>query len=137
MSENLTQLLLMRADWFALAIMRGIRRSPWPDITPAQSRLLATMGGKPMSMSALARRLTISRQAVHKTVNELARQGILQVLDDPDRGNAKLVAYTDKGRQINRAGAQIIEQVERELADTIGAPALNQLKSLLARSWDA
>lgn len=135
MAENLKQLLLQRSDWFADEIMRGIQRSPWPDITAAQSRLLATMGGKPMSMAELGRRLAISRQAVHKTVNELVRKGILELRDDPDRGNAKRVVYTEKGRQINRAGAQIIERVERDLAARIGTPALKQLKALLAGPW--
>ncbi len=136
MSENLKQLLLKRSDWFADRIMLGIRESPWPHITAAQSRLLALMGGKPMSMSELGRRLAISRQAVHKTVNELARQGILDLRDDPDRGNAKLVVYTDKGRQINRAGAQIIERIERDLAQRIGEAALARLKALLAADWE-
>ncbi|MFK7962824.1 MAG: MarR family winged helix-turn-helix transcriptional regulator [Burkholderiaceae bacterium] len=136
MSENLTQLLLKRSDWFADEIMRGIQRSPWPHITPAQSRLLALMGGKSASMAALGRRLAISRQAVHKTVNELVRQGILEVKVDPERGNAKLVSYTEAGRQVNRAGANLIEQAERKLADRIGQSGVEQLKQLLQADWD-
>ena len=85
---NLKQLLLERADWFAREIMKGVKRSEHAYITPAQSRLLAHMGGKPMNMAELARRLAISRQAVHKTVSELARRGILEVIDDPQRDRA-------------------------------------------------
>lgn len=136
MDDNLHQLLLRRADWFAAEIMRGIGRSPFPHITPAQSRLLAHMGGRPTSMSELARRLAISRQAVHKTVGELARQGILEVQQDPERGNATRVTYTAKGRAINRAGAAIIERAEARIAARIGEPALAELKALLAREWD-
>ena len=136
MSENLTQLLLKRSDWFADEIMRGIQRSPWPHITPAQSRLLALMGGKSASMAALGRRLAISRQAVHKTVNELVRQGILEVKVDPERGNAKLVSYTEAGRQVNRAGANLINQAERKLAGRIGQSGVEQLKQLLQADWD-
>ncbi len=136
MPENLTQLLLKRSDWFADEIMRGIKRSPWPYITPAQSRLLARMGGKSTSMAELGRRLAISRQAVHKTVNELVKLGILEVSDDPDRGNAKLVSHTEAGRQINRAGVDLIRKAERKLADQIGEQAVAQLKTLLAQGWD-
>lgn len=136
MSENLTQLLLKRSDWFAEEIMRGIQRSPWPFITPAQSRLLARMGGKSTSMAELGRRLAISRQAVHKTVNELVRLGILEVHADPERGNAKLVSYTETGRAVNRAGVAFIEQAERKLASRIGEDAVQQLKTLLASGWD-
>jgi len=135
-TPNLKQLLLDRADWFAREIMKGVRSSDYAFVTPAQSRLLAHMGGKPMRMAELARRLAISRQAVHKTVTELARRGILEVRDDPDRGNSKLVVYTDRGRQLNRAGAQIIERLEERIASAIGSRELDTLKELLASSWD-
>jgi len=136
-APNLKQLLLERSDWFAREIMKGVRHSDYAFITPAQSRLLAHMGGKPMSMAELARRLAISRQAAHKTVTELARRGILEVRDDPERGNSKLVVYTDKGRQLNRAGAQIIERLEERVARSIGPDGLRRLKELLASEWDA
>jgi hypothetical protein len=52
MSANLKQLLLARSDWFAREIMSGVKRSEYAYITPAQSRLLAHMGGKPTSPEA-------------------------------------------------------------------------------------
>jgi DNA-binding MarR family transcriptional regulator len=134
-TPNLKQLLLARSDWFAEEIMKGIRGSDYGFITPAQSRLLAHMGGKPCSMAELARRLGVSRQAVHKTVIELVRRDILALHDDPERGNTKLVVYTDHGRRINRAGAAIIERIEQRLATQLGEPALAQLKTLLASRW--
>ena len=136
MSVNLKQLLLARSDWFAREIMSGVKRSEYAYITPAQSRLLAHMGGKPTSLSELARRLAISRQAVHKTAGELVRRGILEIRDDPERRNAKHVVYTERGRQVNRAGAQIIERLEERIAGRIGAQRLAELKGLLAADWD-
>ena len=135
-TPNLKQLLLARSDWFAREIMKGVRSSEYAFITPAQSRLLAHMGGKPTSMAELARRLAISRQAVHKTVTELARRGILELRDDPRRGNSKLVVYTEKGRLLNRAGAQIIGQIEERIARSIGSDGVAQLRRLLAADWE-
>lgn len=134
---NLKQLLLERSDWFAREIMESISHSrEYAFITPAQSRVLALMGGKPMSMAELARRLAISRQAVHKTVAELARRGILEVRDDPERGNSKLVLYTEAGRELNRAGAKMIDRVEERIAARIGPEGLRALKRLLESDWD-
>jgi DNA-binding MarR family transcriptional regulator len=135
-APNLKQLLLARSDWFAREIMKGVRQGEFAFITPAQSRLLAHMGGKPTSMAELARRLAISRQAVHKTVTELARRGVLEVREDPARGNARLVVYTERGRQVNRAGAQLIERIEERIARRVGAAGVAQLKQLLAAPWD-
>jgi DNA-binding MarR family transcriptional regulator len=138
MPANLKQLLLARSDWFAREIMSGVRRSEFAYITPAQSRLLAHMGGRPMPMPELARRLAISRQAVHKTVTELARRGILEIRDDPERRNAKLIVYTERGRQVNRVGAAaaIIERVEERIATRLGRARLDELKALLAAEWE-
>ena len=136
MPANLKQLLLVRSDWFAREIMSSVRRSEFAYITPAQSRLLATMAGKPTSMAELARRLAISRQAVHKTVAGLARRGILEIRDDPERRNAKLIVYTERGRQVNRAGAQIIDRIEDRIAARIGRARLDELKALLDADWD-
>ena len=135
-APNLKQLLLARSDWFAREIMKGVKRSEYAFLTEAQSHLLATMAGKPTSMAELARRLAISRQAVHKTVAELARRGILEIQDDPDRGNAKRIVYTERGRQVNRAGAAIIERLEERIAERIGREELQTLKRLLAENWD-
>ncbi|MGD9944457.1 MAG: MarR family winged helix-turn-helix transcriptional regulator [Burkholderiaceae bacterium] len=136
MTDNLKQLLLARSDWFAREIMRGVRGSEFAYLTPAQSRLLAHMGGKPMSMAELARRLGVSRQAAHKTVGELVRREILAVQADPRRGNSKLVVYTDKGREVNRVGAQIIASIEGRLAERIGPQGVETLRALLAADWD-
>ena len=133
---NLKQLLIARSEWFDREIMKGVRRSEYADITPAHARLLARMGGKPTSMAELARRLAISRQAVHKSVTELVRRGILAVRDDPQRGNSKLVIYTDRGRQVNRAGAQIIERLEERIARRVGRDELEAIKRMLAAPWD-
>lgn len=132
---NLKQLLLARNHWFAQEIMAGVRASNYAFITDGQSRLLAHMGGKPMRMTELARRLGISRQAVHKSVNELIRRGILELRDDPNRANARLVAYTPRGKELNRGGARIIEDIERRIAEAIGAKGLSDLKALLSKDW--
>jgi DNA-binding MarR family transcriptional regulator len=133
MSSNLKQLLIAKNDWFAEQIMDGVRGGEYGYITPAQSRLLAHMGGKPNSMAELSRKLGISRQAVHKTVVELARRGILELQDDPDRGNSKLVVYTDKGKKVNRAGMEIIANIEAKIAERIGQKSLHTLKVILAK----
>ncbi len=132
---NLKQLLLARSEWFADEIMKGVERSDYAFISPAQSRLLAVMAGKPTHMAELARRLAISRQAVHKTVGELARRGLLALLDDPERGNSKLVVYTERGRLLNRAGVRMIEQTEARIAARIGQARLDTLRALLAADW--
>jgi DNA-binding MarR family transcriptional regulator len=134
-TDNLKQLLLARNEWFARALEREIARSPYAYLTPAEGRLLAHMAGKPSHMAELARRLGVSRQAVHKTVTALAHRGILELAHDPARGNTKLVLYTEKGREVNREGAGLIAGIEARLEARIGAMALEELKAILGADW--
>jgi DNA-binding MarR family transcriptional regulator len=131
---NLNELLLARSDWLAQQLLEAVKMARF-DITPAQTRLLAQMAGKPTSMAELARRLGVSRQAVHKTVSELVRREILRVEEDPERGNATKVVYTELGREVNREGAKIIQSIEARLAQRIGERKINQLKQLLQDQW--
>jgi DNA-binding MarR family transcriptional regulator len=134
-SQNLKQLLLARSDWFAEEIHKSVSQSEYAYLTPGQTRLLSLMGGRAQSMAELARRLAISRQAAHKRVMELCKRGILELRDDPERGNSKLVYYTEKGREVNRRGAQIIERIEQRIASRIGEPKLEALRKLLNEDW--
>jgi DNA-binding MarR family transcriptional regulator len=134
---NLNQLLLARNDWLSQAILSGVKQSDAADLSAAQTRLLAVMAGKPTSISELARRMGVTRQAVHKTVIELERRGVLRVHDDPQRGNAKLVIYTEKGRELNRQGARIINSIESRLTAQLGSTKVQHLKKLLAADWGA
>ena len=136
MATNLKQLLLVRNDWFSSEIFKGAKAAGYSSLTQSEARLLAHMAGKPMSMSELARRLSISRQAVHKSVAELERRGVLVVQGDPQRGNSKLVVYTAKGKELNAAGVKIITQIEARIAEQIGAENLEALKRILALKWD-
>ena len=132
--------------------MASARKQPEPEVQIVQAALLLDVYGallterqrqfmlmhfeQDLSFSEIAREFRISRQAVHKTVSELARRGILEVIDDPQRGNSKLVHYTDKGRLLNRAGAQIIQRIESDIAQQLGEARLRDLKQLLAEPWD-
>ena len=136
MATNLKQLLLVRNDWLSSEIFKGAKAAGYSSLTQSEARLLAHMAGKPMSMSELARRLSISRQAVHKSVAELERRGVLVVQGDPQRGNSKLVVYTAKGKELNAAGVKIITQIEARIAEQIGAENLEALKRILALKWD-
>ena len=136
MATNLKQLLLARNDWFSSEIFKGAKAAGYSSLTQSEARLLAHMAGKPMSMSELARRLSISRQAVHKTVAELERRDVLEVKNDPQRGNSKLVIYTAIGIELNSAGVKIIGQIEARIAQRVGAKDLEALKRILALDWD-
>jgi DNA-binding MarR family transcriptional regulator len=58
------------------------------------------------------------------------------VRDDPQRRNARLVVYTEMGKQVNRAGAKIINAIEARIGAKLGPDKLETLRDLLAADWD-
>jgi DNA-binding MarR family transcriptional regulator len=51
----------------------------------------------PQPVASLARTMGLSRQAVQRTVNELALKGLLEFQPNPHHQTAQLVVLTDKG----------------------------------------
>ena len=96
----------------ANAEMRG-----YADITPAMSRLFAYLAGKPIAISDLARKLSVSRQAVHKLALEASRLGYVEFMPSSDDARLKLLKFTAKGQVCLRVW-QTGDRLHLEVHDT-------------------
>jgi DNA-binding MarR family transcriptional regulator len=52
-----------------------------------------------LSAAQIARRVGLTRQAVQRTVNELAAAGMVAFADDPDDRRSQLISMTVKGKE--------------------------------------
>ncbi|MCB9959758.1 MAG: winged helix-turn-helix transcriptional regulator [Rhodospirillaceae bacterium] len=132
---NLRQLLLKRSAWFEEQIVEAADRYGYGFVTPAMNRLFAHMPRQPVSISALARRLAVSRQAVHQTVAEACRRGILELVTHDSDARLRKVRFTPKGRAMKRAAAQAVEEIEAELERRLGAEDFAALRRILESTW--
>ena len=80
----------------------------------------------------LAKKMGISKQAASQNVKELVRLGYLEMGPDPEDKRAKLVLYTEKGRDYLRAGQKVKLAMQKEMADLLGDEALEHLARQLA-----
>lgn len=80
----------------------------------------------------LADRLEISKQAVSKRVAELVAHGVVEVVPDPADGRAKLVRFTPHGLAAIRHGLGVLNGLEHQLAEQIGADRMATLREILA-----
>lgn len=67
--------------------------------TVARWHVLSVLSGRPLTVSAAARRLGLARQSVQRVVDELVADGMLSRLDNPDHQRAPLHELTDPGRR--------------------------------------
>ena len=132
---NLRQLLLKRSTWFEERIVEAADSYGYGFVTPAMNRLFAHMPRQPVSISALARRLAISRQAVHQTVAEACRRGILELVAHESDARLRKVQFTKKGRAMKQSATLAVREIEAELERRLGAEDFATLRRILERHW--
>jgi DNA-binding MarR family transcriptional regulator len=83
-------------------------------------------------ITELAEQLSISKQAVNQTINQIEDAGYVRRQPDPSDGRAKLVVLTAAGEQLLRQGAALVEEVEAEFSALIDASGVERLSANLA-----
>jgi DNA-binding MarR family transcriptional regulator len=132
---NLRQLLLKRSNWFEERIVDAADHYGYGFVTPAMNRLFAHMPRKPVSISTLARRMAVSRQAVHQVVTEACRRGILELVLDESDARLRKVRFTEKGRTMKQSAALAVDEIEADLERRLGAEDFATLRRILESSW--
>jgi len=134
-STNLARLLLDRFRWFDQALLETLNDRLGVELTSAQSLLFADLPIEGARQSDLARRLGVSRQAINELVRGLERQGLLEIVPDPDSGRSKLVRPTNRGRESSRVAVETFAQLETDLRSRIGDRLVDQLRRALGSEW--
>jgi DNA-binding MarR family transcriptional regulator len=96
-----------------------------PHIPPAGIRL-----------TELAARANMTKQAMAELVDEIERRGYLQRTTDPADRRAKIIKFTDPGWATVNLALSALGELEVEIADRLGEPALRQLRSMLLQILD-
>lgn len=131
----LRHLLMSRSDWMERRVMALAEINGYPHVSTAMNRLFAHLGGKPLGLSELARRLSVSRQAVHKLAQEAEKQGLVEFVPSEEDGRVMLLRFTQKGWRMSEKAAASFAEIEQELAAHIGTKELQTLKRVLAMPW--
>jgi DNA-binding MarR family transcriptional regulator len=83
----------------------------------------------PLPVAQIARNMGLTRQAVQRTANELAGEGLIRFAPNPNHQRAKLVLLTRKGEA---AYAASIERWEPAAAALGGGSSLKDVETTLA-----
>nr|MDT0664909.1 MarR family transcriptional regulator [Micromonospora sp. DSM 115978] len=86
---------------------------------------------QPTTVSALAKRLDVSKQGAAQIVDDMERRGYLLRTPDPDDRRARLVALSPRGRQALDAARQFHAATEQRLTDSYGPGAVSTLRAIL------
>ncbi|WP_151737053.1 MarR family winged helix-turn-helix transcriptional regulator [Paenibacillus tengchongensis] len=88
-----------------------------------------------LSISAISRMINISRQGAQKCVNGLLAEGYAEIAQAAGNGRDKHIALTSKGLETSRKLLECKQDIERNIAEKLGAERVESLKRLLAEDW--
>lgn len=114
-----------------LALERVAARTRLP-IRASHTALFPHIDLEGTRQTELARRVGVSKQAIHQLVTELEGLGVLERVADPSDRRATLVRFTNaKGRTL-LDGLALLGELERELEQGIGARRMRALHEALS-----
>ena len=135
--QTLYRLLLRASRAETTATLERIHRCGYTDISLADTNLLANLDTEGTSISALARRAGVTRQAASQQIAALERAGYVERRPSDTDGRAVVIVQTERGRALLERALEIVEDLEDVYADHLGDERLADLKealsSLLAR----
>jgi len=103
----------------------------------AIANLLPHITFEGVRVGALADKLGISKQAVSKTLAEMAAEGVVELVPDPADARGKRVRFTARGADAIQHGLGVLAALERELAGRIGERTMKALHDALVAIDDA
>jgi DNA-binding MarR family transcriptional regulator len=109
--------------------------TPYKTLTNAQVRVLATLRGEELTIAETARRLGISRQAVHKIVSQLVKDKLLKLQNIKGNSRDKQIVFTLTGISMKKEALHVLEQLENEVEKAIGPRQFKVLKAILQKEW--
>lgn len=114
-------------------VSRTLAHRGYKGVSPSTLAFLGQLDCGVNVAAEVARALGQSRQMVAKTVGRLAELGYLRMSKDPDRGNQKVIAFTEEGEQLVAEAREILASLDMKLDDALGEASLDELISLLGR----
>lgn len=106
------------ANEYSLEQIRNATGEDW--IRPSHTNLFPHIPFDGIRLTDLADRLGVTKQAAQVLVDDLVQGGFLERVPDPDDGRAKLIRWSERGRQGLAHGVGFLQELEEELGAEIG-----------------
>ena len=128
---TLYRLVLRASEAERRETLSRLRQRGYEDVTSTDAVLLANLDTTDTTISALARRCGVTRQAASQQLALLAQRGYVSRKPDPANSRAILVRRTAKGHALLHDALEVVAEIEAEYAGLLGAGRLAALKEVL------
>jgi DNA-binding MarR family transcriptional regulator len=93
------------------------------DLRPAFGVVFRALRDDPLTLTVLASRLGVTKQAAAKVVDEMESKRLLRRKDSRADGRAKLLELTARGRRAMATAIEVGGQIDQRLVDAAGPRA--------------
>jgi DNA-binding MarR family transcriptional regulator len=104
-----------------------------PDMRAPYGYVLRAVADGGLTLTELAERLAVTKQAAIKVVDEMEARGFVAREPAPDDRRAKLLRLTERGRRVRTAALAASEEMERELRADLGDADVEAMRRVLLR----
>ncbi|MGX2957897.1 MarR family winged helix-turn-helix transcriptional regulator [Peribacillus sp. JNUCC 23] len=120
--------------------VRRISEKAWNDqseiyISNSEWYIMARVFKKRPTISYVTKNVNISRQAIHKFIKNLSAKGLVEVRNVENNKKEKCIQLTALGEECYEKNAALKAQLEKKIAEKIGAEQVNILKDILKLDW--
>jgi DNA-binding MarR family transcriptional regulator len=126
-----TLAVLMREAFVALndLVMARLAERGHSAVRSAHSAVFQYLDDTGTTVSLLAERAQVTKQAMAELVRHLEAHGYVTRVPDPADRRAKLVLPTDRGHEVLAIAQQLIPEIDDLVSDIVGADRVPALKA--------
>ena len=128
-SRPLTLTMLMREAFVALngVVLARLAERGHPEVRAAHSAVFQYLDDTGTTVSALADRAQMTKQAMAELVRHLEAHGYVRRVPDPADRRAKLVLATERGRDVLAIARALVPEIEERVGAVVGAERVPSL----------
>ncbi|MBE1530015.1 DNA-binding MarR family transcriptional regulator [Sphingopyxis sp. OAS728] len=127
--------LFQRFCWLDEGLQARLHDHGWPDVNRPQSMVMTNIVSGVVRPSDIARNLGVSRQAIHSTINQMVKLGIVQLEVDPADRRHMIVSLTDLGARMRKDAQRSMDELTAQIAAVLGQDKFDALLAALEADW--
>jgi DNA-binding MarR family transcriptional regulator len=130
--RNMRQLLLRASRLVNRNVVDGLQARGYADLRSTHTTLLSNIDLAGSTVTDAAERAGVTKQAMGRLAAELESAGYIRVQGDPEDGRVRILQLTKTGKRLMLDSLEVMADLERSYARSVGEDRLEALLQGLA-----
>jgi DNA-binding MarR family transcriptional regulator len=125
--------ILLTAAGRAVAdrLLEAMREAGLEEVRSNHGFVIRAVADGGLTLTALAERLGVSKQAAQKVVDDMERRRLVERVDSDQDRRAKTIRLTKRGQKVRRTALAASKRMEAELRDDLGNATVDAAREAL------